>query len=56
MSICNKIIKMKKENKNMQETKEDEESCCPDSDDCSIDCNPKQKKKEFKCSCGGCCG
>lgn len=46
---------MEKENKTKEESKEIEEPCCSDPDMCSIDCCPKPKKKEVKCSCGGCC-
>jgi len=46
---------MKKENKINKESKKDEEPCCADSNVCSTDCIPKSKKKESKCSSGGCC-
>ena len=46
---------MKKENKTKEESKNTEESCCADSNVCSIECSPKSKKKESKCGCGGCC-
>ncbi|HJX50090.1 MAG TPA: hypothetical protein VJ438_01370 [Candidatus Nanoarchaeia archaeon] len=46
---------MKKENKTKEKIKDVEEPCCADSDNCSIDCCSISKKKEPKCSCGGCC-
>lgn len=46
---------MEKEKKTKKESKETKESCCADSDTCSIDCSPKSKKKDSKCGCGGYC-
>ena len=46
---------MKKENKTKEKSKDAEGQCCADLNNCSLDCCPKSKKKEVKCSCGGCC-
>jgi len=47
---------MEEKNKTKEEPKNVEELCCADSNTCPIDCNPKSKKKESGCGCGGCCG
>ena len=47
---------MEKENKTKEKIKDDEELCCADPDNCSVNCCPTSKKKEPICSCGGKCG
>jgi len=45
---------MAKENKTKEKVRTAEKPCCADLDNCSTDCCSPSKKKEPKCSCGGC--
>jgi len=46
---------MAKENKTKEKVRSAEKSCCADTENCCADCcSPAPKKKELKCTCGGC--